>query len=225
MTLRPARPLIAAACAAALLALAGCQTMPRGGDGERSYFSSCLTGAAVTGVIAAGVEIYRQRGRSAQEALSARKDRLIKAAAAGCAIGLAATAVGKLMDARQQSQHEEAMQRDAQQRALQQQQQASQEARIRAMPAGAARDAELERARRDWQAAYTKPVVTDLGGGTSTVQADAPRELPAAGQAAACVEYSVLVRTAAGSAKQYETWCPNAQGQMVRAEVRGEGQA
>lgn len=215
------------------LLLAGCKsgTLPTaandgGSKPQTSYAQSCATGALVGAAAGAFVELITKRNQPGKKVDSST---LLKAAAAGCAIGLAATAIGRVMDANQQAKHEEAMQQDARRRALEQQQLAALERRHQAMPAATpaqrqARDASLERARDEWQNNYGKPVTVELGnGGTSTIQAQPPKAAPTAAPgapASACVDYTVLVRTAAGSAKQLETWCPNDKGQMARVETR-----
>lgn len=205
-----------ALCSAAALVLAACAS-PQGGEARAGWTESCVKGAAIgalVGVLASGGDQRKA------------KEYLIRGVAGGCAVGLAATAVGKVMDARQQARHEEAMQREARRLALEQQNLAAIQARHEAMPAAtaqqrAARDASLEKARADWQANYTRPVTVDLGdGGTSVIQPQAPKEAPKAGNAPACFDQTVLVRTARGQAKQVETWCPNGSGQLVRAEAR-----
>jgi len=215
----------------AALALTACKTAPGGAGGEtNSYVQSCLTGALALGALDA---LYlaakgKKDGKSAGQAIKERSGHLMKAAAGGCAIGLAVTAVGKLMDDQQRARHEEAMQRDARRRALEQQQYAGTEKRLQAAPAATpaqrtARDAQLEKARSDWEANYSKPSTYDLGnGGSTTVQAEPPRDPAATGQ---CVDYSVSVRTGAGTARQFETWCPDASGKMVRLEVRDKAAA
>lgn len=217
---------VATSVAIALL-LSACKTMPSSEGRQTSYAQSCVTGAMVGA--AAGAIFESLKGNRNQPA-KINTSMLAKAAAAGCVIGLASTAIGRVMDAQQQARHEEAMQRDARRRALEQQQYAAIERRHQAMPANTpaqqtARDASLERARNEWQANYNKPVVVDLGnGGTSTIQAEPPKPstTPTAqgAPAGACVDYTVLVKTAAGTAKQLETWCPDSRGQMARVETR-----
>jgi hypothetical protein len=51
-----------------------------------------------------------------------RKNDLAKAAVAGCVIGVTATAIGRVLNERQQAKHEEALQKEARRRALEQQQ-------------------------------------------------------------------------------------------------------
>lgn len=222
-----------ATCAMTSLALvlSGCNTMPTSNDGSStgasSYVASCLVGAAGGAALSA---IYEKMTGKKSNPADVRKD-LAKAAVAGCAIGLAATAIGKLMDQRQQAKHEEEMQKEARRRALEQQQYAAATQKAQALPAAtaqqrAARDAELEKARAAYQTSINQPVKVDLGGGgTSTIQVQP--QLPAAGGAtplpagqASCTDFSVLVNTASGQARQYETWCPNSAGQMVRTDVR-----
>lgn len=222
---RPGAPWPLAAACVVSLAIAGCKTMPQA-DGSTSagaaYGTSCLAGAAVGAALMAILD--RNRNKPARE----RQSDLLKAAAGGCAIGLAATAIGRIMDDRQRAQHEAEMQKEARRRALEQQQYASTVQRLQTMPAATpqqrtVRDAELERARAAYQESLNRPVEANLGnGGVSTIQVQAPAPTAAGPQpsAAGCMEYAVLVRTNAGQARQYETWCPNASGQMVRAEVR-----
>jgi gas vesicle protein len=234
-----------AAALAVVFTLTACKTLPTAQraapDGAPAsatgeLIHSCLTGAAVGAVVGAAVELFKARnsGQKNSTVLLGNKNDLLKAAAAGCVINLAITAVGKLMDARQQAKHEEAMQAEARRRALEQQNYAATTPRVQAMPAAtpaqrSARDASLERARAEYEASIARPVNVDLGnGGQSTIQVAAPAATPAAtptaGGAAArpatCQDFSVLVTTPAGRAKQFETWCPNAQGRMVRTEAR-----
>jgi hypothetical protein len=230
LTPRHASARLASCVAAAALALTGCKTSPlSSGDSAASqYATSCLTGA----VAGAAIDMILQK-TGVKKATTGKEQRsdLAKAALAGCALGLAATAIGRLMDERQQAKHEQAMQEEARRRALEQQQYASATQRAQTMPAAtpqqrAARDAELAKARAAYQESLNRSTQVDLGnGGQSTIQvqpAPAARGVAAApaGSDGACTEYSVLVRTAAGQARQFETWCPNAAGQMVRTDVR-----
>jgi len=219
---------------ASALSISGCTvSLNNGANGERSaagaYATSCVTGALAGAVLGAVLE--KASGKKASP--SERRLTLAKAAAAGCAVGLAATAIGRIMDENQRARHEAEMQNEARRRALEQQQYAQATQRAEAMPAATAkqrtaRDAELERARAAYQASLAKPTQVDLGnGGTSTIQVmpPAPATAPSpAGTAPAaqpgCTDYAVLVKTSAGQARQYETWCPNAAGQLVRTDVR-----
>jgi hypothetical protein len=226
LTLASSRTVIAVT--AAVVVLAGCKTNPVSGDRQSAgaaYGTSCVAGAALGAIV--GAVIDRNKVKSPRE----RQTDLAKAAAAGCVIGLAATAVGRLMDDRQRAQHEAEMQKEARRRALEQQQYSTAVQRIESQPASTpqqrqARDAELQKARAAYQESLSRPVQVDIGnGGTSTIEVIAPASAPATGQAPApaasgCTEYSVLTRTAAGQARQYETWCPNSSGQMVRTDVR-----
>jgi len=223
MTRLPSRTLCL--CLATAVAASACSTGPKSGA-SGGYTQNCVQGAVVGGLLVAVVEAYqgRKTGRPANA------NNIAKGAAAGCAVGLAATAIGKIMDAQQQARHEEAMQREARRRALEQQSYAQTTQRNQPTPTmtpeqRAARSASLDRARADYEAGFAQPVVVDLGkGGTSTIQAEPPRPASAPDAAnatpAGCQDYSVLVNTAAGRAKQFETWCPDAQGQMVRSEAR-----
>ncbi len=202
------------------LVLSGCAGGPGalGGAGNNSYTQSCLTGALLGGVLAA---VLSKDKKPAGNTIAA-------AALGGCAIGLATTAIARVMDQNQQARHEEAMQREARRLALEQQKYAAAQSQAAAMPAATpaqrqARDASLEKARAEYQQSYSKPVTVDIGGGTSTITPQPPKEEPKAGQLA-CFDQTVLVQTARGQAKQTETWCPNAQGQFARVEARGEKQ-
>lgn len=217
-------------CAA--LALTGCQTTSNGGSGsKRSYAQSCGEGA----IWAAGalfVYDLLKNGKSGRSVASTGN--LVKAAALGCTIGLAASAVGKLIDSQQQARAEEAMKRDAKRRAMELQQYAAIEQRYQAMPARtpqqqARRDEALENAREEWLRKYQSPVTVDLGqGATSTITPEPPPFQTQSGlakpgaTALACVDYTHLVQTPAGSAKQLETWCPDKSGQMVRVATSDE---
>lgn len=216
------------AALAAALTLSACAGLPGQGEGGgifSSYTSSCLT----MGLVGAALQATLDRNKT--KPVAERQADLAKAAAAGCALGLAATAVGKMMDARQRETHEAEMQKEARRRALEQQQYAATVQRLQTQPAAtpqqrSARDAELARARAAYQESLSRPVEVNLGnGGTSTIQVQAPATAapgaaPGAAPAATCTEYAVLVRTPAGQARQFETWCPNAGGQMVRTDVR-----
>lgn len=199
------------------LVLSGCAGGPgaMGGAGNNSYAQSCVTGAVAVGILAAVVS----RDKSNMGATIA------KAALGGCVIGLAVTAIAKVMDQNQQARHEEAMQREARRLAVEQQKFAAAQAQNAAMPAATpaqkqAKDANLEKARAEYQANYTKPVTVDIGaGGSSTITPQVPKDAPKQGQLA-CFDQTVLVQTARGQAKQTETWCPNAQGQFARVEAR-----
>lgn len=226
--LRQTRARCLCSLAAAALVVSGCNaTMPGSSSSPASdYATSCLTGAVLGAIVIAAID--RASGKSSSE----QKQRLAKAAAGGCVVGLAATAIGRVMDERQRARHEEEMTKEARRRALEQQQYTATTQRLQAMPAStntqrAKRDAELERARAAYETSIAKPVKVDLGGGgTSTIQVQAPAA-PAAtgaagteGAAGSCTDYSVLVQTPTGRARQFETWCPNSSGQMVRTDAR-----
>jgi hypothetical protein len=213
-----------------LLLLSACNTMPTlqnigGGTGQPSaaaaYTQSCLTGAVLGAAVGAAADVLKNGGN----AKAVNKNNLVKGAAAGCVIGLAVTAVGKLMDSRQQAKHEDAMQAEVRRRALEQQTYVASTQRAQALPASTpaqrkAKDASLEKARAQYEASIAAPVTVDLGnGGQSTIQVAQPT-VANPSRPASCQDYSVLVNTPAGRARQYETWCPDAQGKMVRAEVR-----
>lgn len=220
----------------ASLVLAGCKTLPTqsadaSGSGAQisDFATSCLKGAVLGAAADAAYRILTGGGKSASDALKGRSGELAKAAAAGCVISLAVTAIGKVMNERQQAKHEEAMQRDARRRSEEARLFASKEQRILAAPATtsaqqANRDAELAKARADYEAAMKRPNVVDLGeNGSSIISVEAPKVAttnPAGSAAGQCTEYSVFTKTATGQAKQYETWCPNSQGAMVRTEAR-----
>ncbi|MCE2661168.1 MAG: hypothetical protein LW854_23560 [Rubrivivax sp.] len=223
---------VSCAALAATVSLVACKTSPQAGptSSAQQYISSCLTGALVGALIGTVIQKAAGKGGTTQE----RNADLAKAALGGCVVGVAATAIGRLMDERQQAKHEEAMQAEVRRRALEQQQFAMASQRAQTMPAATAqqrnaRDAELERARAAYQASLNKPVQVDLGnGGTTVIQVQQPQPAtPGTTTVAAsptgqgqCQTYSVLVRTPAGQARQFETWCPNASGQLARVDVR-----
>eukprot|EP01036_Dinobryon_divergens_P039809 gene39809-52548_t len=219
-----------AAAVGAALTFSGCLSTTGGttgsnGNAAGDYAQSCLKGAALGGLAGAAANVIRgiSSGKSASESLSGRGSDLLKAAAAGCVIGLAVTAIGKLMTAQQQAKHEQAMQREAKRRADEAARFGAQERQIQARtvrtPADiASRDAELAKARTAFQTSIAKPTTVDLGeGGQSTilvtkVPAPTAPATPGAGPGAEqCSEWAVETSTSAGKAKQYELWCPNAQ--------------
>ena len=217
------------------LVLSGCKTMPAAQDEsstENSYTNNCAAGAVGGAAIALLGAVVSGKKLSAEEMLKTGA----RGAVVGCAIGLATTAIGKLMNKNQLSKHEEEMQKEAQRRALEQQQYTAATQRIQNLPANTpaqrtARDTELDKSRAAFQASLNQPAKVDIGdGGVSTIQvlsstpttggnAATPPANQATGQTG-CTDYSVFTKTAAGQARQYETWCPNSAGQMVRTGVR-----
>lgn len=207
------------------IAMTACKTMPTG-DGQSStladYTTGCLAGAVGGAILKTLFDKLNGKTLSPED----RRKGLATAAAGGCVIGLVGTAISKVMNQRQMARHEEEMQNEARRRALEQQQYAAAAQRAQKLPAAtpaqrAARDAELERTRVAYQTSISQPVKVDLGeGGSSTIQLIAPPATGTPPAQAGCTDYSVLVTTAAGQARQYETWCPNNAGQMVRTEVR-----
>jgi hypothetical protein len=198
---------------------------------ENSYANNCAVGAVGGAAIAILDAVVSGKNLSSEEMLKTGA----KGAAIGCAVGLATTAIGKLMNKNQLSKHEEEMQKEAQRRALEQQQYAAATQRIQNLPTNTpaqrtARDTELDKARAAFQASINQPANVDIGeGGVSTIQvlSSTPKTegatKPPANQAAGqngCTDYSVFTKTTAGQARQYETWCPNSAGQMVRTGVR-----
>lgn len=207
------RVVVTAHLACSALVLSGCATGggALGGAGKSDYTTSCLIGGATVSAITA---LVTKDAKKTAWAL-----------AAGCAIGVGTTAIARVMDQNQQAKLEAAMQQDARRLAQEQQKYAAAQARAQSMPATTAaqvqtRDASLEKARAEYEQNFSKPVTVDIGGGgTSTITPQVPKDPPKQGQLA-CFDQVVLVQTARGQAKQSEKWCPNPQGQFVRAEVQ-----
>lgn len=230
------RPL--ATSLSAVMLLSTCKSTPTAnnsagaGSSSGNYDSSCFQGAVLGAAAVALADYLKNKGSGGKAVIA--KDAAI-GAAAGCVIGLASTAVGKMMDARQQQKHDEAIQAEAYRRAVEQQNYAATHQRVQAMPQAtnaqrSARDYALQRARAQYEASLARPTTVDLGNGSqSLIQVDLAAAgaqgsggaAPAAtGRPASWQDHSVLVNTPAGRARQYETWCPDPQGKMVRMEVR-----
>lgn len=218
--------------AALALAVSGCKTLPQasgsgGNDSVASqYITSCLGGAVVG---AAMGSIFEKLGGKPSGDSKNRGSDLAKAAVAGCVIGIAATAIGRALNERQQAKHEEALQKEAQRRALEQQQYEAALQRADKMPARTAterknRDATRERLKTEYEASLKKPVTVELGeGATSTIAVQGPAA-PAPGTTTAaqpegCRVFAQSVsRPPNGDVRQYDTFCPNASGQYVRVD-------
>lgn len=210
-----------AAMVLGLALLSACQTNPRaGGDSSGpSLVTSCLVGAglgALTTDVLTGILSGKKPSKNTIETAAKRM-------AAGCVIGVAVTAIGKILNDRQQAKYEDALQRDAQRRAKEQEQYAAARGRVESRVARtpqqvAQRDAELAKLQRDYEASLATPVVADLGdGGTANITTNAPIST---GDLAGCQTKTVLATTAAGQARQEELWCPGAGGTMERKEAK-----
>jgi hypothetical protein len=238
-SLRSNRTATLALALAGSLALGACKTGPDQ-QTATAMLTSCLGGA----LVGALVQDLLARATDGKLTTSERNGRLAKAAVAGCAVGVAATAIGRMMDRQQQAKHEEAMQAEVRRRAKEQQDYVAATQQIESKRATTprdlrAKDAELERARAAYQASVNRPVTVDLGnGGLSTIQLQPASVTPGVGTGApataspgasstggTCQEYSVLVRTPTGQARQFETWCPNSTGQLVRTDARDSAAA
>lgn len=203
--------------------LAGCQglTNPR----EASYVGECLkTGALGAGLgLAADVLMNMNEYRSGNMSQGAGKrlgTKMVIGAAAGCAVGLAATAVGKTLDARERQKQDEAFQQAAQSAAAQVEQERQQiAARYRDLPPPAT---EAERAKREeekarelanvsprnlparsWSEGETKGKVIVVGI-SSSVQTTG-----ASGAAEDCLELEETVTRDGREVKQRSTSCRN----------------
>ncbi|MCC7548818.1 MAG: hypothetical protein IT532_13715 [Burkholderiales bacterium] len=199
----------------------GCETVQQqlGRIGDAGYVMSCATGAVAGGLVGAVVSGTGDKGK------------LLAAAAAGCAIGLAATAVGKMLNARQREKHEESVQRTAKRQAKELEAYSQTERRYEQMPVPASdteqaareqrRDEELAQIRRR----YEEPDTQDLGeGASSTVTPVFPAGVGESDQLT-CFDQNVMVETPTGRATQVQTMCrKKGTDEYVRAEVR-EGAA
>lgn len=212
--------------AGALLVLSsGCQNVPgassRSGESTvSSATTSCLTGAVLAG--AGSLIIDKFSGKKvANNAATAQKT--MKAAAAGCAVGIAATLIGKMLNGGQQQQYEEAMQRDAQRRNKEQAAYNTARRTIETRPTAnakqaQAKDEELARLQREYEASMARPVTNDLGGGATVVTQGSPPITT--GDFAGCQRKTNLLNTPAGQARQEELFCPDESGSMVRVEAK-----
>lgn len=222
---------LTASMAGLALALTGCQTMPQASGSSNNsaasqYITSCLGGAVVG--VAVG-SIFEKFGVKQGSESKNRSSDLAKAAVAGCVIGIAATAIGRVLNERQQAKHEEALQKEAQRRALEQQQYEAALQRADKMPAKTAaerknRDAARERLKTEYEASLKKPVTVDLGeGAASTIAVQSPvAPAPGSGapaQAQGCRMFAQSVsKPPNGDVRQYDTFCPNGSGQYVRVD-------
>lgn len=202
---------------ATAMSVSGCETVKEklGDLGNVGYMTSCATGAVVGGLVGVAVSGTKDKGK------------LLAAAAAGCAIGLAATAVGKMLNARQRAKHEESVQRTAKRQARELEAYRQTQKQYEQAPAGgssveqAAREREREQALAEIRRRYEEPDVQDLGeGASSTVKpifpgaSDDPQQL-------ACFEQNVSVETPSGRATQVQTMCRKKDSdEYVRTEVR-----
>lgn len=214
----------AACVTASAFLLAGCQglTNPR----EAGYVGECLkTGALGAGLgLAADVimnmDEYRSGSKMSKEAGKRLGTKMVIGAAAGCAVGLAATAVGKTLDARERQKQDEAFQQAAQSAAAQIEQERQQiAARYRDLPPPAT---EAERAKREeekarelanvgprnlparsWSEGETKGKVIVVGI-SSSVQTTG-----ASGAAEDCLELEETVTKDGREVKQRSTSCRN----------------
>lgn len=219
-----------AVAASIALALSGCQTMPQAsGSNSNSavsqYVTSCLTGALAGAAVGAILE--RLGGGANKSTTSDPKKRtndLAKAALGGCVIGIAATAIGRVLNERQQAKHEEALQTEARRRALEQQQYEASLQRTDTLPARTAaerkqRDEERARLKAAYDASVNKPVTVDLGeGATSTIAVQTPAKGQPGATQGQCKVLTSLVPTPNGDVRQYDTMCPNGSGQYVRVD-------
>jgi len=217
--------------AAAALTLSGCQNMPQssgtgGGSTAAQYVTSCL-GGGLLGVMAGSI-LEKMGGKPTADSKKRSND-LAKAAVAGCVIGIAATAIGRVLNERQQAKHEEALQNEARRRALEQQQYEAAMQRTERMPERTAserknRDAARERLRTEYETSLKKPVTVDLGeGASSTIVVQSPAPAPAGGAPAqpqqGCRVFAQSVsKPPNGDVRQYDTFCPDASGQYVRVD-------
>lgn len=85
------------------LLLSSCQTMKEGG-----YTGNCITGGLIGGVGGAAWEMFT--GGDTKDVVKTG----VICTAAGCVVGLAATAIGKKLDENEQKKHDEAFQKAAQ---------------------------------------------------------------------------------------------------------------
>lgn len=210
------------------LSLTACQA-PQFGNGateqSASYTWSCLAGATGVGALEwmrESMQLTKNGVVPKQQKSDAKK--LAQAAVAGCAIGLAATAVGKALDNNQQKRLEEEMARDAKRRANEQQHfaQFEQEQQTKISQTSKAeerqkRSTELASARTQFEEKQKQTQSFDVGGGaTVTVtQLDKPVTEIAQGCRQVAVSSNVPGK---GQAKQYDTWCTNKNGEEVRVD-------
>jgi len=201
---------------AVAMSVSGCETVKEklGDIGNFGYMTSCATGAVVGGLVGLAVSGTKDKGK------------LLAAAAAGCAIGLAATAVGKMLNAKQREKHEESVQRTAKRQARElEAYRQTQEQYEQAPPSSgaeqAAREREREQALAEIKRRYEEPDVQDLGDGASSTVTPVFPEETGDPQQLACFEQNVSVETPTGRATQVQTMCRKKDSdQYVRTEVR-----
>jgi hypothetical protein len=226
----------AALVTAVAFLLASCQglTNPR----EASYAGECFkTGALGAGLgLAADVLMNMNDYKSGTMSKGMGKrlgTKMVIGAAAGCAVGLATTAVGKALDARERQKQDEAFQQAAQSAAAQVEQERQQIAtRYRDMPPPAT---EAERAKREeekardlasvgsrnlparsWSEGETKGKVIVVGI-SSSVQTTG-----SSGSAEDCLELEETVTKDGREVKQRSTSCRNSETggyERVKVEV------
>lgn len=145
---------------------------------------------------------------------------------AGCVIGFAKTAVGRIYDERAQKKAEEAAQRDAARRAKEMTTYAQTKSKLEAQPVKTAaqqkkRDADLERARAEFERSINTPVVETVGSNsTIEIRTTVPAVVPDMNQPGACIETTQLGDSPSGKARQVVTQCRDDQGNMVATAVQ-----
>ena len=229
------RTKLCCAALAAILTLSACATPgPRAGSssGQGGYFETCISDAGVGAVVGAGVAIIdiltkpkpkNDAERDAQTRQVTKK--VIGGFVAGCVIGFARTAVGKLYAENERKKAEEIAQRDAKRRADEMKRYAAEKSRLEAQPVRSAserqrRDTALERARTDFERSMEKPVVESVGpGSTIEIRTTVPQELPDMNREGSCYERTVLGTSPSGSVRQKELVCTNKDGQQITAQV------
>jgi len=199
------------------LGVSGCETVKEklGDIGDIGYMTSCATGALVGGLVGALAWGTNDKGK------------LLAAVAAGCAVGLAATAVGKKLNEQQRAKHEESVQRTAKRQARELEEYRQTQTEYERKPAAgssaeqAARERERDQALAEIRRRYEEPDVEDLGdGASSTVSPVFPKDVQDPEQVA-CFEQNVSVETPTGRATQVQTMCRKKDSdEYVRAEVR-----
>lgn len=206
---------------AATLALSGCANVQQGmsGLGQQNMVLSCAEFAAGAGLVMEMID----KAKKTPSTGAAHRNKLVKAAAVGCAIGMAATAVGRLLDARQQAQYEEAAQRTAKRQAQETANYTAITRRYDAMPAPRTPKEKDDREKRRQDELdkskdrLTKPETVELaGGGTTTITPGTPDT--ATPETQGCFTQTVLVSKPGGQAKQVDTMCPNGKGGFARVE-------
>lgn len=202
--------------------MGGCETLKK--VGEAGYGVSCLAGAAVGAV--AGFILVGKGAKSLQDRDVQKK--VAAAAAAGCIIGLAATAVGKMLSANQQKEHEESVQRAAKRQAQELQNAANTRRTYQQQPTPGSeaekkeREAKLAKEMEEIKKRYEAPDTQDLGeGAQSTVEPVYREPVPEDEQGKGCFQQRVRVKTPTGNASEVQTMCPK-DGKFVRVDVQKE---